>query len=66
MAMPDLSTKNWGKADKATLSRLIEDGDVDIYDTSTANINRFGAAYFLHWEKELPSQLLQLCCFLHC
>jgi hypothetical protein len=36
-------TKKWGKADKAALSRLIEDGDVDIYNTSTANIDRFSA-----------------------
>ncbi len=38
--------KKWGKADKAALSRLIEDGDVDINDTSTTNINRVVAAQF--------------------
>ncbi len=48
-AMP---TKKWGKANKAALSRLINDGDVDIYDTSTANIDRVGTAHFLHWEKK--------------
>ena len=48
-AMP---TKKWGKADKAALSRLIDDGDVDIYDTSTANIDRVGAAHFPHREKK--------------
>jgi hypothetical protein len=46
-----MPTKKWGKADKAALSRLIEDGDVDIYDTSTANIDRVGAAHFPHWKK---------------
>jgi hypothetical protein len=60
LAMP---TKKWGKANKATLSRLIEDGDVDIYNTSTTNINRVGAAHFPHREKKLPSQLSRLCCF---
>ena len=58
-----MPTKKWGKADKAALSRLIEDGDVDIYDTSTANIDRVGAAHFPHREKKLPSQLSRLCCF---
>ena len=47
-----MPTKNWGKADKAALSRLIEDGDVDIVDTSTANIDRVGAAHFPHQEKK--------------
>jgi hypothetical protein len=47
-----MPTKKWGKADKAALSRLIEDGDVYIYDTSTANIDRVGAAHFLHREKK--------------
>jgi hypothetical protein len=47
-----MPTKKWGKADKAALSRLIDDGDVDIYDTSTANIDRVGAAHFPHREKE--------------
>ncbi len=46
-----MQTKKWGKADKATLSRLIEDGDVDINDTSTTNIDRVGAAHFSHREK---------------
>ncbi len=41
-----MPTKKWGNADKAALSRLIEDGDVDIYNTFTANIDRVGAAYF--------------------
>ena len=49
-AMP---TKKWGKADKAALSRLIDDGDVDIYDMSTANIDRVGVAHFLHRKKKL-------------
>jgi hypothetical protein len=48
LAMP---TKKWGKANKAALSRLIEDGDVDIYDMSTANIDRVGAAHFPHQKK---------------
>ena len=47
-----MPTKKWGKADKAALSRLIDDGDVDIFDTSTANIDRVGAAHFLHREKK--------------
>ena len=47
-----MPTKKWGKADKAALSRLIDDGDVDIYDTSTANIDRVGAAHFPHREKK--------------
>jgi hypothetical protein len=46
-----MPTKKWGKADKAALSRLIDDGDVDIFDTSTANIDRVGAAHFPHREK---------------
>jgi hypothetical protein len=49
--MPNLPTKNWDKADKADLSRLIEDGNVDIFYTSTTNIHRVGATYFLHQEK---------------
>ena len=47
-----MPTKKWGKADKAALSRLINDGDVDIYDTSTANIDRVGAAHFPHRKKK--------------
>ncbi len=46
-----MPTNKWGKANKAALSRLIEDGDVDIYNTSTANIDRLGAAHFPHREK---------------
>ena len=34
-----MPTKKWDKADKATLSRLIKDRDVDIYDTSTVTTN---------------------------
>jgi hypothetical protein len=52
-----MQTKKWGKADKAALSRLIEDGGIDINNTSTANIDRVGAAHFLHWKKKLPLQL---------
>ena len=47
-----MPTKKWGKADKAALSRLIKDRDVDIYDTSTANIDRVGAAHFPHRKKK--------------
>ncbi len=46
-----MQTKKWGKADKAALSRLIEDRDLDIYDTSTANIDGVGAAHFPHRKK---------------
>jgi hypothetical protein len=46
-----MPTKKWGKANKAALSRLIKDGDVDIYGTSTTNINRLGVAHSLHQEK---------------
>ena len=46
-----MPTKKWGKADKAALSRLIDDRDVDIFDTSTANIDSVGAAHFPHREK---------------
>ncbi len=46
-----MPTKKWGKANKAALYRLIDDGDVDIYDTSTANIDRIGVAHFPHRKK---------------
>ncbi len=47
----NLPMKNWGKYNKATLSKLIKDGNMDFFDTSTANINWVYATHFLHQEK---------------
>jgi hypothetical protein len=35
---PKTVNKNWGKVDKAALTTLINDGDIDIKDTSTSYI----------------------------
>ena len=48
--MPTLkiTTKQWGKVDKASLYQLIVDGDVNIEDLSLENIDAVHARYFPH------------------
>ncbi len=45
---PKTVNKNWGKVDKAALAMIINDGDVDIEDTSTSYIEWVQAKYFCH------------------
>jgi len=45
------SIKQWGKVDKAALYQLIVDGDVDIEDLSSENIDAVNARYFPHRQK---------------
>ncbi len=53
-AMPDtqLSTKKWGKVNRAALAKLVHDGDVDINDLSTAHIDAVGKEHFRHRDKK--------------
>jgi hypothetical protein len=48
-AMPytQLPTKNWGKAKKATLAKLVHNRDMDIKDLSSNNIDTVGKDYLL-------------------
>jgi hypothetical protein len=41
-------TKYWGKADKACLTSLINDGYINIYDNSLQNIKTVRKEYFPH------------------
>jgi hypothetical protein len=45
---PKTVNKNWGKVDKATLTTLINNWDIDIEDTSTSYIKWVQAEYFCH------------------
>ncbi len=45
---PKTVNKTWGKVDKAALAMLINDGYVDIEDTSTTYIKWVQAEYFCH------------------
>jgi len=49
--MPSLrtvTTKNWGKVDRAALHELVRQGFVDIEDHSYKNIDAIQAEYFPH------------------
>ena len=49
--MPSLrtvTTKNWGKVDRAALHELVREGFVDIEDLSYENIVAVQAEYFPH------------------
>ena len=49
--MPSLrtvTTKNWGKVDRAALHELVREGFVDIEDLSYENIDAGQAEYFPH------------------
>jgi hypothetical protein len=52
--MPDMEipTKNWGKADRAALARLVHDRHVDINNLSYKNIDAVGEEYFIHRDKK--------------
>ncbi len=55
LAMPDdmqLPTKKWGKVNKAALTRLVHNGDMDINDLSNNNIDNVGKEYFCHRKKK--------------
>jgi hypothetical protein len=45
---PVVSTRNWGKVDKAALRKLVIDGDVNIDDLSYNNIDAVHEKYFPH------------------
>ena len=45
---PTVTTKHWGKVDRAALHDLVRDGSVDIEDLSYANIDAVQAQYFPH------------------
>ena len=40
--------KNWGDLDKTALAKLVEDGDVDIFDTTPTHIKEVWEKYFTH------------------
>jgi hypothetical protein len=42
--------KNWGKVDKTALAKLINDGDININNLSTKNVDSVGTEYFPHWK----------------
>jgi hypothetical protein len=52
--MPDtqLSTKKWGKVDRAALAKLVHNGDVDINNLSTNYIDAVGKEHFCHCNKK--------------
>ncbi len=43
-----VSTRNWGKVDRAALRKLVLDGNVDIEDLSYQNIDAVQERYFPH------------------
>jgi hypothetical protein len=47
-SLSNLTTKQWGKADKAFLHQLIVNGNAHIKDLSTENIYSIQAWYFTH------------------
>ncbi len=51
--MPDkMQPKKWGKADRAALADLVNDGDVDINDLSAKTIDAIRDALFRHRDKK--------------
>jgi hypothetical protein len=67
LSMPDNppsqpTTKYWGKAEKASLTSLINTGNVHIFKSSLENIETIWREHFPHREsKNLLQQLPQLC-----
>ena len=48
LSPPTISTKHWGKVDRAALHDLVLDGSVDITNHTYANIDAVQAEYFPH------------------
>ena len=48
LSPPTISTKHWGKVDRAALHDLVHDGSVDISNHTYANIDAVQAEYFPH------------------
>ena len=48
LSPPTISTKHWGKVDRAALHDLVFDGSVDITNHTYANIDAVQAEYFPH------------------
>jgi hypothetical protein len=47
-----LSNKKWGKVNRAALAKLVHDGDMDINNLSTNNIDAVRKEHFCHREKK--------------
>jgi hypothetical protein len=54
-----LPTKNWGKAGKAALARLVHDGDMGINNLAYENMDIVGKEYFCHRDKKNFSHIFR-------
>jgi hypothetical protein len=52
MPNTEIPTKIWGKVNRAALTRLVHDRDVDINNLSYKNIDAVGEEYFCHCDKK--------------
>ncbi len=51
--MPPLTKqkKNWGKANKAALAKLVYNRDIDITNLSSHNVDKINREHFSHCDK---------------
>jgi hypothetical protein len=47
---PTKKTKYWGKEEKASLTSLVNTGNVNIFNSSLENIETVQREHFLHWD----------------